>query len=174
MRKKLRDCWKVNMNEYFLNRYMGDSYKWLVVQKRGEINKIYKQIIADKTSKLSDLAESYLYSISGTTSYEYKHITLDETNIDTFKVILPYISFIQERFGELTKKLPKGFYYGGVNRICVNINLNSTDNTSIIDKLPDEVFLLVRAFKYIQSYKKVPKYLIKYIEEVLASELLEG
>lgn len=162
------------MNEYFLNRYMCDSYKWLVVQKHGEINKIYKQIIADKTNKLSDLVESYLYSISGTTSYDYKQITLNEVSMDTFKDILPYISFIQERFGKLTQKLPRGFYYNGVNRICVNIDLNSSDNTSVIDKLPDEVFLLVRAFKYIQSYKKAPKYLIKYIEEVLASELLEG
>lgn len=162
------------MNEYFLNRYMDTSYKWLVIQKRTEINKIYRQIIADRTNKLSDLVESYLYSISGTTNYMYKHITLDETSIATFKDILPYISFIQERFGELTKNLPKGFYYDGVNRICVNINLNSIDDTSVIDKLPDEVFLLVRAFKYIHSYKKVPKYLIKYIEQVLASELLEG
>lgn len=162
------------MNEYFLNRYMNDAYKWLVVQKRGEINKVYKQIIADRTNKLSDLVESYLYSISGTTSYEYKHITLNDISIATFKDILPYISFIQERFGKLTGKLPKGFYYNGKDRICVNIDLNSTDNTSVIDKLPDEVFLLVRAFKYIQSYKKAPKYLIKYIEKVLASELLEG
>lgn len=109
------------MNEYFLNRYMGDSYKWLVIQKRTEINKIYRQIIADKTNKLSDLVESYLYSMSGTTNYMYKHITLDETSIDTFKDILPYISFIQERFGKLTKKLPKGFYYNGKDRICVSI-----------------------------------------------------
>ena len=162
------------MNEYFLNRYMADTYKWLVVQKCGEINKIYKQIICDRTNKLSDLVESYLYSISGTTNYEYKQVTLNELSMITFKGILPYISFIQERFGKLTKKLPRGFYYNDKDRICVNIDLNSEDNTSVVDKLPDEVFLLVRAFKYIQSYKKAPKYLIKYIEEVLASELLEG
>lgn len=162
------------MKDYLVGHYNDSYYKWINVHDSVKFDKVHKQILYDDNEALSDLLESYMLTTTGSVDYDYRKKSLYLDEIKDYADILPYISFIQERFGKLTKKLPKGFYYNSKDRICVNIDLNSADNTSVVDKLPDEVFLLVRVFKYIQSYKKAPKYLIKYIEEVLASELLEG
>lgn len=162
------------MEEYLRGLYSHCSYKWSNVYKLEHKNKIYKQVLCDDTNPLHDLYESYLLTVTGKTDYDYRNQYLNLTELDTYKDILPYISFIQDRFGILTRQIPKGLYYDGQSNIWLRVALNSKNSESIIVSVPKELFILMRAFKHIQKYKKVPKYLIKYIEEVLASELLEG
>ena len=162
------------MKDYLVVRYNDSYYRWINVHDSVKFDKVHKQILYDDKKALSDLIESYMLTTTGSVDYDYRKKSLYLDEIKDYADILPYISFVQERFAILTRKLPTGLYYDDKSNIWVRVNINSNNSTTITTSVPKEVFLLIRAFKYIQSYKKVPKYLIKYIEEVLASELLEG
>nr|DAO27075.1 MAG TPA: hypothetical protein [Caudoviricetes sp.] len=87
--------------------------------------------------------------------------------------LIPYISYIQERFARCTIKSKKGIFYNKDLDVYVQVEVNSAGiETSEEPSL--ETFKLVKWYIEINKEQRVPKDLLKYIEQEQALELLKG
>lgn len=102
------------------------------------------------------------------------HSTLRHVdNHKKLRKLIPYISYIQERFGRCTAKCKKGIFYNKDLDVFVRIKVNSA-GTKASDEPPLEAFKLVKWFIEINKEQRVPKDLLEYIEQEQALELLKG
>lgn len=97
-------------------------------------------------------------------------------HIDNYKKLhklIPYISYIQERFARCTIKSKKGIFYNKDLDVYVRVKVNSA-GTETSEEPPLEAFKLVKWYIEINKEQRVPKDLLKYIEQEQAFELLKG
>ena len=102
------------------------------------------------------------------------HSTLRHTdNHKKLRKLIPYISYIQYRFGRCIAKCKKGIFYNKDLDVSIQVKVNSA-GTKTSEEPPLEAFKLVKWFIEINTKKQVPKDLLKYIEQEQALELLKG
>lgn len=94
-------------------------------------------------------------------------------NYKKLRRLIPYISYIQERFARCTIRSKKGIFYNKDLDIFVRVKVNSA-GTETSDEPPLEAFKLVKWYIEINKEQRVPKDLLKYIEQEQALELLKG
>lgn len=97
-------------------------------------------------------------------------------HIDNYKKLcklIPYISYIQERFARCTIKSKKGIFYNKDLDVYIRVKVNSA-GTETSEEPPLEAFKLVKWYIEINKEQRVPKDLLKYIEQEQALELLKG
>lgn len=87
--------------------------------------------------------------------------------------LLPYISYIQDKYGDYTYECKQGDYYNEELDIHIRIQINS-DSLKPNNKPPLEAFKLVKWFVEINTTNQIPKELMEQIEQEEASTLLEG
>lgn len=87
--------------------------------------------------------------------------------------LIPYISYIQERFARCTIKSKKGIFYNKDLDVSVRVKVNSA-GTETSEEPPLEAFKLVKWYIEINKEQRVPKDLLEYIEQEQALELLKG
>lgn len=94
-------------------------------------------------------------------------------NYKKLRKLIPYISYIQERFARCTSKSKKGIFYNKDLDVYIRVKVNSAGiETSEEPSL--ETFKLVKWYIEINKEQRVPKDLLKYIEQEQALELLKG
>lgn len=94
-------------------------------------------------------------------------------NYKKLRKLIPYISYVQERFARCTIKSKKGIFYNKDLDVYVRVKVNSA-GTETSKEPPLEAFKLVKWFIEINKEQRVPKDLLKYIEQEQALELLKG
>lgn len=87
--------------------------------------------------------------------------------------LLPYISYVQNKFGNYTYTCKKGKYYNKELDIHIRVRINA-NTLSIGNKPPLEAFKMVKWFIEINTKKQIPEELLKIIEREQALELLKG
>lgn len=85
--------------------------------------------------------------------------------------LIPYISYIQERFARCTIRSKKGIFYNKDLDISVRVKVNLA-GTGTSDEPPLEAFKLVKWFIEINTTGQVPKELMERIEQEEAIEML--
>jgi hypothetical protein len=85
--------------------------------------------------------------------------------------LLPYISYIQDKYGDCTFECKQGDYYNKELDVHIRIQINS-DNFKTNNKPPLEAFKLVKWFIEINTNGQVPKELMECIEQEEAIEML--
>lgn len=87
--------------------------------------------------------------------------------------LLPYISYIQSKYGHYTVKCKKGNFYNKELDVHIRIKVNSS-GSDMNQEPPLEAFKLVKWFIEINTKKQVPKELLKFMEQEEALEILKG
>lgn len=105
-------------------------------------------------------------------------ITINSTlrytnNYKKLRKLIPYISYIQEKFGHYTAKCKKGIFYNKDLDVSIRVKVNSA-GTKTSEEPPLEAFKLIKWYIEINKEQCVPKDLLKYIEQEQALELLKG
>lgn len=128
----------------------------------------------DNDGCISDIIASYLLTTVSIDLPEVDDTKLSRTSYVDYQFyghLFPYISFIQNRFKELTEYCVMDIYEKDGVKVVVNINSHSLASYT---EVPTEAFQLVRWFNEIQDTRTIPEDLLKYIEEQEAKELLRG
>lgn len=123
---------------------------------------------------ISDLIASYLMTVASIDldDVEDSNLTVSSyTDYQFYGHLLPYISFIQTKFKELTEYCVRGVYEKDGVKLVVDTNSYAIAYST--EPLA-EAFQLVRWFNEIQDTRAIPENLSKYIEEQEAKELLKG
>lgn len=123
---------------------------------------------------ISDLITSYLMTVASVDLNDVEDSDLavsSYTDYQFYSHLLPYISFIQTKFKELTKYCVVDVYKKDDVKLVVNVNSCSVAHST---EPSAEAFQLVRWFNEIQDTRAIPENLLKYIEEQEAKELLKG
>lgn len=94
-------------------------------------------------------------------------------NYKKLRKLIPYISYVQERFARCIIKSKKGIFYNKDLDVYVRVKVNSA-GTETSKEPPLETFKLVKWYIEINKEQRVPKDLLKYIEQEQALELLKG
>lgn len=92
-------------------------------------------------------------------------------NYKKLRKLIPYISYVQERFARCTIKSKKGIFYNKDLDVYVRVKVNSA-GTETSKEPPLEAFKLVKWFIEINTTKQVPKELMECIEQEEAIEML--
>jgi hypothetical protein len=85
--------------------------------------------------------------------------------------LLPYISYIQDKYEDYTFEYKQGDYYNEELDIHIRIQINS-DSFKTNNKPPLEAFKLVKWFVEINTTSQIPKELMEQIEQEEALEML--
>ena len=85
--------------------------------------------------------------------------------------LLPYISYIQDKYGDYTFECKQDDYYNEELDVHIRIQINS-DSLKTNNKPPLEAFKLVKWFIEINTTGQVPKELMERIEQEEAIEML--
>jgi hypothetical protein len=85
--------------------------------------------------------------------------------------LLPYISYIQDKYGDCTFECKQDDYYNKELDVHIRIMINS-DSLKTNNKPPLEAFKLVKWFIEINTTGQVPKELMERIEQEEAIEML--
>jgi len=92
-------------------------------------------------------------------------------NYKKLRKLIPYISYIQERFARCIIKSKKGIFYNKDLDVFVRVRVNSA-GTETSEEPSLETFKLVKWFIEINTTGQVPKELIEQIEQEEALEIL--
>jgi hypothetical protein len=87
--------------------------------------------------------------------------------------LLPYISYIQDKYGDYTFEYKQDDYYNKELDVHIRIQINS-DSLKTNNKPPLEAFKLVKWFIEINTTGQVPKELMEWIEQEEAFDMLEN
>ena len=143
-----------------------------------EINNKFKFKVIVSTNYLSaDISNSYTKTIVDNIGNNYNPITYINNKIISpifKKKLIYYLSYIQHKFEEITKKCNRNTYYKEDLKITIRVNVNYSIEEEKYIEPPTEAFLLVKWFAEIQDKQIVPEELEKYILEDMALEILEG
>lgn len=85
--------------------------------------------------------------------------------------LLPYISYVQDMYGDCTFECKQGDYYNKELDIHIRVQINS-DNLKSNNKPPLEAFKLVKWFIEINTTGQVPKELMERIKQEEAIDML--
>ena len=85
--------------------------------------------------------------------------------------LLPYISYIQDKYGDYTFECKQDDYYNEELDVHIRIQINS-DSLKTNNKPPLEAFKLVKWFIEINTTGQVPKELMERIEQEEAIDML--
>lgn len=166
--------------EDYLKRFANDyTYvHWNMRNDYSYSSEIVERVLLDDNYLKSDISKSYALN-----TYGLPHPFLGEETLPISyfknkktKKVLPYISFIQHQYHLVTQKCKIGIYFSIEYMTFVYINTNAGAGVyeNECQPVPDDAFLLAKAFTHIQNTKTIPEYLIRYIEKQMALDMLKG
>ena len=145
------------------------------VDYKDSIGELQRSVFFFNTERhISDLITSYLMTVASIDLDDVEDSDLaasSYTDHQFYGHLLPYISFIQTKFKELTEYCVVDVYKKDGVKLVVNVNSCSVAHST---EPSAEAFQLVKWFNEIQDTRAIPKDLPKYIEEQEAKELLKG
>ena len=165
------------MKEYLKDFSKNHDYVYWYMRDASRRSKIVKKVLLDDSYLKSDISISYGLNKFGKPLFSEGTKELDSYFFEKrkrIKKVLPYLSYIQRQFVIATQDCKKGIYFNIEYQSFVYIEVNPKGRAIINKPVPDEAFMLVKAFTDIQETKTVPKYLIDYIVQQEALGLLEN
>ena len=123
---------------------------------------------------ISDLIASYLMTVASIDLDDVEDTDLavsSYTDHQFYGHLIPYISYIQERFARCTSKSKKGIFYNKDLDVYIRVKVNSAGTETSKEPLL-ETFKLVKWFIEINTTKQVSKELMECIEQEEAIEML--
>lgn len=119
----------------------------------------------------TDIIDSFGINVLKTANVKAITNTYNSKAPDEIHKLIPYISYIQDKYGECTYECEQGDYYNEELDVHIRIQINS-DSLKTDNKPPLEAFKLVKWFIEINTTKQVPKELMEQIEQEEALEML--
>ena len=119
----------------------------------------------------SDIIDSFGINVLKTANIKAITNTYNSKAPEEIYKLLPYISYIQDKYGDYTFEYKQGDYYNKELDVHIRIQINS-DSLKTNNKPPMEAFKLVKWFVEINTTGQVPKELMEQIEEEEAFEML--
>lgn len=119
----------------------------------------------------TDIIDSFGMNVLKTANVRTITNTYNSKAPEEIYKLLPYISYVQDKYGDCTFKCKQGDYYNKELDTHIRIQINS-DSFKTNNKPPLEAFKLVKWFIEINTTKQVPKELMECIEQEEAIEML--
>lgn len=119
----------------------------------------------------TDIIDSFGMNVLKTSGIKTILISYDLRAPEEIHKLLPYISYIQDKYGDYTYECKQGDYYNEELDTHIRIQINS-DSLKTNNKPPLEAFKLVKWFVEIITTSQIPKELMEQIEQEEALEML--
>lgn len=121
----------------------------------------------------TDIIDSFGMNVLKTANIRAITNTYNSKAPEEINKLLPYISYIQDKYGDYTFECKQGDYYNKELDVHIRIMINS-DSLKTNNKPPMEAFKLVKWFVEINTTGQVPKELMERIEQEEALNMLEN
>ena len=119
----------------------------------------------------TDIIDSFGMNVLKTANVRAIATTDNSKASEEIYKLLPYISYVQDKYGDCTFECKQDDYYNEELDVYIRIQINS-DSLKTNNKPPLEAFKLVKWFIEINTTGQVPKELMEQIEQEEAIEML--